>query len=222
MTPEERENRNYLKGYQNPIDMEEEVMFSSLPLIKGGKLLDVGCGEGTISLELQKRGFEVYGLDFSSVAVRKAKEKGINAIECNVDKDGLPFEDNYFDIVWAGDVIEHVFDPIFLLSEIGRLVKSKGKIFISVPNEVNLMRRISLFVTGKSHQSDIYRQLRQCKHHTLFSLELIEYMLDEVELSWKYIGFTIRFPKFKRRRFSSNYLLGKLFGETILIEASKK
>ena len=156
MTPEERENRNYLKGYQNPIDMEEEVMFSSLPLIKGGKLLDVGCGEGTISLELQKRGFEVYGLDFSSVAVRKAKETGINAIECNVDKDGLPFEDNYFDIVWAGDVIEHVFDPIFLLSEIGRLVKSKGKIFISVPNEVNLMRRISLFVTGKSHQSDIY------------------------------------------------------------------
>jgi len=171
MTPVERENQRYSKGCQNPIDMEEEIMFRHLPHLNKGKLLDVGCGEGSVSLELQKRGFEVVGIDFSSVAVKKAKDKGINALELDVDKDGIPFENNFYDVVWAGDVVEHVFDPIFLLKEIERVIKKTGIILITVPNEMNLTRRVTLFVTGKSPQSDIYRELNQCKHHTFFSLE---------------------------------------------------
>ena len=108
MTPVERENQRYSKGYQNPIEMEEEILFHHLSHLNKGKLLDVGCGEGTVSLELRKHGFEVVGIDFSSVAVKRAKDKGINALELDLDKDGIPFDNNYYDVVWAGDVIEHV------------------------------------------------------------------------------------------------------------------
>jgi len=221
MRPQDRENLRYSKGFINPIELEEKIMFSSLPA-KRGKLLDIGCGEGTVSLELQERGFKVYGIDFSYVAVNKAKEKGINAIEHDVDKDGIPFEDTFFDVVWAGDVVEHVFDPIFLLKEIHRVSKTNGKILMTIPNDINLGTRISVFLKGRSPQSEIYRKLEQCKHHTLFSFELLEYMLSKAELAWKYIGFIIRFPKNKSYRFSRNYMLGKLFGRTIIVEAYKK
>lgn len=222
MKPCERENWRYSTGSDNPIDLEESVMFSLLPKSGGGRLLDVGCGMGTISQELQNRGFKVYGIDFSSVAIEKARGKGINAIECDVDKDGIPFEDSYFDIVWAGDVIEHVFDPLFLLEEISRVLKPTGKVLISTPNDMNVHTRISIFITGKSPQSDIYRHLRQCKHHTVMSVELLEYMLTTAGLSSYSIGAIIRVTKLDREpRYSSNKILCKLFGQTLIVKAYK-
>lgn len=221
MKPEERENLRYLAHAENPIDIEETVMFSLLPKSNGGTLLDVGCGVGTISLELQKRGFEVNGIDFSSVAVEKAKEKGINAIECDVDKVGIPFGDSYFDVVWAGDIAEHVFDPIFLLSEMARVVKPTGKVLLTVPNAMNLIKRTYTFITGKSPQSGAYRRLGQCKHHTLFSLELLEYMLNKAGLSRYHIRFIVRFPISNRKRRTKSKILGTLFGTVFIVETGK-
>jgi 2-polyprenyl-3-methyl-5-hydroxy-6-metoxy-1,4-benzoquinol methylase len=221
MRPQDRENWRYSTGSDNTIDIEERVMFSLLPKPGVGKLLDVGCGVGTISVELQKRGFEVYGLDFSSVAIEKAKEKGINAVECDVDKDGIPFEDNCFDVVWAGDVVEHVFDPIFLFEEMSRVLKPTGKVLITTPNDCNLIRRTHIFISGKSPQSDIYRELRQCKHHTMFSLELLEYMLSEAGFSHYHIYSIVKMPKLDKKRFSKSKMLGALFGVVFIVEAYK-
>lgn len=221
MKPEERENRRYSAGADNPIEIEEKIMFSLLPESDGGRLLDVGCGIGTISLELQKKGFEVYGIDFSSVAVDKAKEKGINAIECDVDKEGIPFADDYFDVVWAGDVAEHVFDPIFLFQEMSRVVKPTGKVLLTVPNNLNIFARTHIFLTGKSPQSAAYRRLKQCKHHTMFSFELLQYMLDEARLSPRFIGSLLKRPYSNRRYYSKSKRLGKLFGVVFIVDANK-
>ncbi len=222
MRPKDRENWRYSTGSDNPIDIEERVMFSLLPKLKKGKLLDVGCGVGTVSSELQKQGFEVYGIDFSSVAIEKAKEKGINAIECDVDKDGIPFEDNYFDVVWAGDVIEHVFDPIFLLKEMSRVIKPTGKVLLTTPNDFNLKKRISIFISGRSLQSDIYRELGQCKHHTMFSLELLEYMLEQAGLTFYSIHSIIKIPKLNRKKYCKIKTLGALFGSVFIVEVNNK
>ena len=222
MKPRDRENKRYLFGSDNPIDIEERVMFSLLPKLKGAKLLDVGCGIGTISLELQKQGFEVYGIDFSSVAIKKAKENGIKAIECDLDKEGIPFEDNYFDVVWAGDIVEHVFDPIFLLKEISRVVKPSGKVLLTTPNDFHLKKRLSVFILGKSPQSDIYRNLGQCKHHTMFSLELLKYMLSQGGLDSHSIHSIIKIPKSNIKRYCKSKLLGVLFGSVFIIEAYNK
>lgn len=221
MKPSEREDWRYSTGSINPIDLEEEIMFTFLPEGKEQKLLDVGCGISTISLRCKERGFNVYGIDFSSVAIEKAREKGINVLKADLDKDGIQFEDAFFDVVWAGDILEHVFDPIFLLKEISRVLKQTGKLIISTPNDLNLFTRARIFITGKSPQSDIYRRFGQCKHHTLFSLELLEYMLNEAKLSIKSIGFLIRFPRTNTKRFYNNKLLGRLFGQLFIVEAHK-
>ena len=100
MRPVDRENDRYAKGAQNPVKREEEILFSFLPEGAHKRLLDVGCGIGTISLELQKRGFQVSGVDFSEVAVEKCRRQGLEAIVSDVDREGLRFPDGTFDVVW--------------------------------------------------------------------------------------------------------------------------
>jgi len=221
MKPEEREDLRYSEGADNPIGIEEEIMFSLLPMIDEGKLLDVGCGVGTISLELQQKGFEVYGIDFSSVAVKKAREKGINAKVCDIDKDGIPFANSDFDVVWAGDVVEHVFDPIFLFQEMARVLKPTGQVLLTTPNSLNIFARTSIFLTGKSPQSNIYRRLKQCKHHTLFSFELLQYMLEEACLSPYLIGSVTKRPGSDKKYYTKSKILGILFGIVFIIGAIK-
>jgi len=221
MRADERENQRYLKGAQNPIGEEEHILFSLLPAEQGKRVLDVGCGIGTISLELKKMGFEVSGVDFSEVAIEKCLQQGLDARVSDVDKDGLKFADNYFDIVWASDVLEHVFDPIFLLEEICRVLKADGCVLMSVPNNFTMRKRRRIFLSGRSVQSNIYRKSRQCKHHTFFSCELLEYMLKEAKLS-VYRYFSIwRIPGTKLERTTSNKVLGRLFGRIFVISARK-
>ena len=216
----EREDQRYSRGSDNPIEMEEHIMFSLLPMPGNGRLLDVGCGVGTVSLELQKRGFDVYGVDFSPVAVERAREKGINAVLCDVDAEGLPFGNDYFGVVWAGDILEHVFDPIFLLKEIARVLSVEGKVLISTPNDMNVYKRISAFALGKSPQSDIYRAFGQCKHHTVMSAELLEYMLTTAGLARYSISAVVKLPRLDKR-YSTSKVLSSLFGRTLIAEAFK-
>lgn len=68
MRAEERENLKYTRGQENPIDTEEKIMFSLLPPPPKNdirkNLLDIGWDVGNISLELQKKGYEVTELIF--------------------------------------------------------------------------------------------------------------------------------------------------------------
>lgn len=98
---------------------------------KNLKILDVGCGTGALMKELSIYG-EVYGVDFSDQAIDFCKSRGIN----NVQKSGIekiPHPDNYFDIVLALDVLEHIPDDMTGLSEIHRVLKPGGSVIIFVP-----------------------------------------------------------------------------------------
>ena len=226
MMPEERENHRYSTGSLNTIAEPELVMFSMLPEGNGKELLDIGCGIGTISLELEKKGFNVTGVDFSKVGIDKCLEKGLNAILSDVDEDGLKFPDKSFDVVWAGDVIEHVFDPIFLLEEISRVLKDNGIFLLTVPNNFSLRIRVKIALLGRSIQSDIYRKLRQCKHHTFFSWELLTYMLNHskffIDRYYSIIGRSkLAVRGHKKARVVSNTLIGKWFGRVFAVSARK-
>lgn len=139
-------------------------------------VLDIGCGTGRIGKEIQKRGYQVTGLDFSSVAVSKAKKLGINAKLCDIDA-GLSTETSHaHDVVWAGDIIEHVFDPLGLLREVKRVLKKEGALLLSIPSDVGIVSRIKMLL-GISYQEQMYRRSGFYKHHTFFNLRLITYML---------------------------------------------
>lgn len=110
----------------------------------GNRVLDLGCFDGTIGEILIKNGNEVYGIDASKKAVKLACEKGIKAKVGNIEEK-FDFEDNFFDIVVAAEVIEHVLDTDFFIDEIKRVLKPNGFLVLSTPNVASLGRRILLF-----------------------------------------------------------------------------
>ena len=188
---------------------------------KSCKILDVGCGIGTIAKLLKDDGHDVTGIDFSSVAVNKAKQLGIHADVVDVDKEGLPFEDGEFDIVYAGDIVEHVFDPINLMKESVRVLAPSGQFVFSVPNDITLRRRIKIFVKGISPQTEVYREYIQCKHHTVFSMELLQYFISTTNMTdYKILGIT-KNPYFGSKHVIRNYLLSSLFARTFAVSIKK-
>lgn len=219
MKPEERENFIYKKGKINKIEKEEKALFGLLPKDPEGKrLLDIGCGVGDIAYYLKRRGFSVKGIDFSKVAVQKSKEKGIDAGICDVDQVGLPFEGDSFDVIWATDVIEHVFDPMNLISEMARVIKPSGEIFITVPNDFNVYARLLIAIKGHSIQSGIYRRFGISKHHTFFSYELLKFMLQKHGMHINEYFSILFFPKSKKEKFTKNKCLGYLFGKIFILK----
>jgi SAM-dependent methyltransferase len=176
MKPRDREDKRYAQCFENPVDKPEQILLQYLNRFPKGTVLDVGCGSGVHASLIKHEGFNVIGVDFSIVAINQARKRGVESLVVDVD-DGLPFQDSTFEYVWATDVLEHVFDPVGLITEFTRVLNPHGRLLITVPNDFNLANRFDVFLTGRSPQSRVYRERGQYKHHTLFSLELLRYML---------------------------------------------
>jgi len=113
---------------------------------KFNKILDIGCADGTISVALKKisKTDEVCGVDLSEEAIFQAKRKGVKAYTLDVDVNSLPFDDGYFDAAYAGELIEHLFDPDHLLDEVYRVLRQGGIFVVTTPNLSSLINRLLL------------------------------------------------------------------------------
>ena len=107
----------------------------------GKKILDIGCGSGNYLAEVEKIGWDVYGIDPSDVAVNVAKGRGLKNIYKG-DAIKLPFEDNFFDVISIFHVFEHVPNPQEVLNETKRVLKPGGILIIGVPNFSSLGSKI--------------------------------------------------------------------------------
>lgn len=112
------------------------------------RILDIGCGDGRFCLMLKKRlrTQDVVGIDIPEEAIRSASEKGVSAYRLNVGDEKLPFTDGFFDGVFCGEVIEHVYDTDQLLDEIFRVLSKKGKCILTTPNLASWYNRIFLLL----------------------------------------------------------------------------
>lgn len=104
---------------------------AALELVQEEPVLDLGGGDGLLLSLLRDRGFSNMKLiDVSPVAVRKACERGFEA-EVGDITEPLPFEDKSFGTVCAVAVLEHLYNPLNLLKEMGRIGSS---VVVVVPN----------------------------------------------------------------------------------------
>jgi len=112
----------------------------------GGVFLDIGCGNGGITVVLREamKSEQAYGVEVSPEGVSLANQKGIKAYETDVSTSKLPFKDEFFDVVFCGEVIEHLFDTDFLLKEVYRTLKQGGTLILTTPNLGAWYNRISL------------------------------------------------------------------------------
>lgn len=93
---------------------------------RGLAILDVGCGDGTVSRLFLEAGNRVFGVDIVPEFVERAINKGIQSRTADVTKDGLPFPEGEMDVIYAGALIEHLYDPEFFLRECHRVLREEG------------------------------------------------------------------------------------------------
>ncbi len=107
--------------------------------VRSGKILDIGCGTGLLAIEFAKNlsGVEIIGLDLSDVALEVGREniRKSEVIErtsfIKGDAEDIPFEDNTFNLVISSNTLHLIMNPIKMFNEIHRVLKPKGKFFIS-------------------------------------------------------------------------------------------
>lgn len=96
------------------------------------KVLDIGCGSGLMLNALEKFG-ETFGMDVSDDAIGFSKEIFNGKVEKGSLPDQIPYAENFFNLITALDVIEHVDRDIDSLVAIRSRLVSGGKALITVP-----------------------------------------------------------------------------------------
>jgi methionine biosynthesis protein MetW len=138
----------YSKGYYKGFTPEPRFakVANIFLKLKGANFLDIGCGDGDITLFLKEKmnAINCYGIEISQEAAFEAKKKGVEAYNMDIDKSDLPFKDNFFDVIYCGEIIEHVFDTDHLLEEAFRVLKLGGTCILTTPNLAGWSSRFAL------------------------------------------------------------------------------
>jgi 2-polyprenyl-6-hydroxyphenyl methylase/3-demethylubiquinone-9 3-methyltransferase len=100
----------------------------------GERVLDLGAGDGAFAAELRGAGCDVIAVDVAEEALRRAAERVPGLDARRVDEGApLPFGEDAFDVVWAGEVLEHIADVVGLLAEVRRVLRWGGTLLVTTP-----------------------------------------------------------------------------------------
>ena len=130
---------------------EREVLFRRYVGGPGRRVLDLGCRDGALTRTFAD-GNEVVGVDADRDALAEAARRGIETHWADLDQ-ALTFDDASFDVVVAGELLEHLRDPQRLVRDARRVLRPGGTLVGSVPNAYRLKGRL-LFLFGRPPEND--------------------------------------------------------------------
>ena len=119
-------------------------------------VLDVGCGQANLSLEIKKKGYCVWGIEQNEFAAMTARTRIDHVILEDIiafDQIAEKLKSKRFEYIIFSDILEHLYDPLKVLNFYLRFLKPNGKLIISVPNAVVWLNRIN-FLRGKFEYED--------------------------------------------------------------------
>lgn len=121
----------------NPIRL---AWIESMSLLKGQRVLDVGCGGGILADAMARRGADVLGIDLATKALKvaqlhalEAQTEGVQYKEISAEALAAQQPGN-FDVVTCMEMLEHVPDPSSIVKACATLVKPGGHVFFSTIN----------------------------------------------------------------------------------------
>ena len=113
-----------------------------------GRFLEVGCAGGAFLDAARRAGYETAGIEFSADAARFARDRfGLDVRTGTLEE--AAFAPGSFDVVYAGDVIEHLPDPARTVGEMCRVLKPGGTLVLACPTQTNtIYSRLGFLVYG--------------------------------------------------------------------------
>lgn len=114
---------------------------------RGGRVLDVGCGDGSLLALLERqRGVDARGMEISQQGVNEAVARGLSVVQGDADRDLIHYPDDAFDYVILSQTIQATQNPKAVLSELLRIGR---RAVVSFPNFGHWSVRLSLLAKGR-------------------------------------------------------------------------
>ena len=114
---------------------------------RGGRVLDVGCGDGSLLALLERqRGVDARGMEISQQGVNEAVARGLSVVQGDADRDLIHYPDDAFDYVILSQTIQATQNPKAVLSELLRIGR---RAVVSFPNFGHWSVRLSLMAKGR-------------------------------------------------------------------------
>ena len=173
-------------GYCDPGTLERlsdpQLLIHIRDTHPGRRFLEIGCAAGAFLAAARELGFTVQGVELSEDAARKAREQfGLPVFTGELT--GARFAGESFDIVFMGDVLEHLPAPVSTLREIFRVMAPGGLLVIGVPSQTNTIFSKLGF--------SVYRALGKQTTVSLPPYHLFEYRPRSLRRVLEQCGFTI-------------------------------
>jgi 2-polyprenyl-6-hydroxyphenyl methylase/3-demethylubiquinone-9 3-methyltransferase len=146
-----------------------------------GRVLDLGCGDGTLAARMAAQGAVVTGVDPSAAAIQRAREAHPDMTWALPSEDGrLPVADASFDVVTCVNVLQHVADTQTLMSEARRVLVSGGLFVAAVPHHGRLRGAVTALTSFERHFDPLEPVLRFYTARSLQAL-LEAFAFEDVE-----------------------------------------
>jgi len=140
-----------------------------LATLPTGRFMDVGCGSGNIVSLANQLGWQSSGIEIDPIAVKSAQRAGLNVTEGSYQQ--LIHHQQSFDVILCSHVIEHVYEPLDLLTAIHGSLRPGGLLLLSTPNA----------------QSDVHLQfgpywrgLEAPRHLSIFSEAILTRLMQQI------------------------------------------
>jgi len=203
---------------KNSNDRDYKQFCSCLEYNPDARLLDVGCGDGTRTLQFARS----IGITNKNIVGIDIRDRGLPfQLAAGDINNGLPFEDRTFDVITASQVIEHLSNTDAFVKEIRRSLKVGGYVAIMTPNLASGQIILDLLLDRQPGDMDIsdYFRIRRTRdpdlygslHRRLFTMEglskLLVYYGFKIE-DKKRTGYGFFLPgKFLRGRYATNLIV---------------
>ena len=150
--------------------LERRLILELIGDVKGLRVLDVGCGDGDLAIDLWSRGAQVVGIDMSktmiAAAETRARTHGANIAFHLGEADRLPFPPAHFDVVVAVTILCFVENPAPVFQDIARVLRPGGRLVVGELGKWSTWtaaRRIRAWLGSRLWRQGLFRTARELR-----------------------------------------------------------
>lgn len=136
------QNKSFRSFEMDVRDARYKKIYRYLSKKTPGRLLEIGCANGSFLRLMKAKGWDVTGADITSALVKKCKANELNVVQHDAQQP-FPFRSK-FDVIVAGEVIEHMVDADKFLKNCRDALKPGGTVIITTPNLAFIVNRVRL------------------------------------------------------------------------------